>query len=151
LAEAKLTKPLDLFIYTVVREQEISLYGFSEATEKAFFTKLLGVSGVGPKIALQIVGNPIGEFLNAVERGDDAFIARTPGIGKKMAQKIILHLQGKLDLTPEAKALSQSQTEAAEALKNLGYDPATIEFVLNKAPAGADSETLIKFFLTRDT
>ena len=116
-----------------------------------FFTKLLGVSGVGPKIALQIVGNPINEFLNAVERGDDVFIARTPGIGKKMAQKIILHLQGKLDLTPEAKATSQAQIEATDALKNLGYDAATVEFVLKKAPKDADSETLIKFFLTKNS
>ena len=151
LAAAKLEKPISMHIYTVVREQEISLYGFQEAAEKIFFTKLLGVSGIGPKIAIQIVSNPVAEFLSAVERGDDAFITRTPGIGKKMAQKIILELQGKLDLSPEAKATSQAQTEAAEALRNLGYDAATIEFVLQKAPEGANSETLIKFFLTKNS
>lgn len=148
LAEAKIGAGLEMFVYTVVREQELSLYGFSDHAEKMFFTKLLGVSGIGPKIALQIVSNPMAEFLSAVERGDDAFIARTPGIGKKMAQKIILHLQGKLDLTPEAKAVSTAQAEAIEALKNLGYDAATVEVTLKNAPEGADSETLIKFFLT---
>jgi len=148
LANAKLEKPIAIHVFTVVREQEITLYGFMEAHEKAFFTKLLGVSGVGPKMALQIVSNPINEFLNAVENGDDVYIARTPGIGKKMAQKIILHLQGKLDLTPTAKATSKSNLEATEALKSLGYDAATIEFTLKKAPKDADSETLIKFFLT---
>lgn len=150
LAEAKLGKPLQVHIYTVVREQEISLYGFSTVAEKGFFTKLLSVSGIGPKIALQITSNPMGEFLNAVERGDDAFIARTPGIGKKMAQKIILELQGKLDLSPESQATSQTQTEAVEALKGLGYDEGTINFVLKKAPKDIDTEALIKFFLTKN-
>ncbi len=149
LALAGVGKPLEIFIHTIVREQEISLYGFSGLEEKALFEKLIGISGVGPKIALQILSQPIDSFQAAVERGDADFIAQTPGIGKKMAQKIIVELQGKLDLSSSGgNKGNPAQTEAEEALQNLGYDKAHIGLVLKEAPENSSTEDLVKYFLS---
>ena len=151
LAQTKKWANLEVFTHTIVREQELSLYGFSTQDEVLFFEKLIGISGVGPKIALQILSTPINEFQAAVERGDADFIARTPGIGKKMAQKIIVELQGKLDLSsidPTKNPQNPAKAEATQALKGLGYDDATIEFTLKDAPKDADTETLVKYFLS---
>lgn len=136
-------------IFTIVREQEISLYGFASKEEKQLFEKLLTISGVGPKIALQIVSQPPADFIRAVEAGDDAYIAQTPGIGKKMAQKIIVELQGKVDLSQaaaEAKATPR-QDEAIAALQGLGYSANIIKDILKSAPEGADTEALVTYFL----
>ncbi len=148
LAEAKLGEPLECFTHLIVREQELSLYGFATETEQAFFEKIITVSGVGPKMGLQILSQPLNEWLAAVESGKVDYITRTPGIGKKMAQKIIVELKGKLDLSAEAKQTTSNQTEAIEALKSLGYDQGTVQAVLAQAPENADTEALVKFFLS---
>jgi len=149
LAQAKKDQPLDCYVYTRVMETDISLYGFSTLEEKQVFEKLLSVSGIGPKIALQIISGPVDQFFTAVEAGDDAFIAQTPGIGKKMAQKIIVELRGKLDLSVVSGggAVSSAQGEAIEALEGLGYDRSVVQKVLEDAPAGASAEDLVKYFL----
>ena len=136
-------------IFTIVREQEISLYGFASREEKQLFEKLLTISGVGPKIALQIVSQPPADFINAVEQGDDAYIAQTPGIGKKMAQKIIVELQGKIDLsnTATSTATRPHQEEALAALQGLGYSANLIKDRLASAPKDADTEALVTYFL----
>lgn len=148
LAEAKLGETLACFTTLIVREQELSLYGFSTQEEQIFFEKIITVSGVGPKMGLQILSQPLNEWLAAVESGEVDYITRTPGIGKKMAQKIIVELKGKLDLSNQSAKASSAQTEAIEALKGLGYDQGTIQAVLDQAPAEADTETLVKFFLS---
>ena len=151
LAKAHKDQPLSCFVYTRVMETDISLYGFSTIEEKQVFEKLLSVSGIGPKIALQIISGPIDQFFSAVETGDDAFIAQTPGIGKKMAQKIIVELRGKLDLTKLGSGGGaegrRDFIEAIEALEGLGYDKATVQLVLEKAPPELSAEELVKYFL----
>ncbi|NCP67878.1 Holliday junction branch migration protein RuvA [bacterium] len=148
LAETKLGEKLEFFTHLIVREQELTLYGFATQTEQTFFEKIITVSGVGPKMGLQILSQPLNEWLAAVESGEVDYITRTPGIGKKMAQKIILELKGKLDLSAGAAIASSSQREAVEALKSLGYDQGTVNAVLAQAPEGADTEALVKFFLS---
>ncbi len=148
LAEAKVGEALEFYTHLIVREQELTLYGFASETEQAFFEKIITVSGVGPKMGLQILSQPLNEWLAAVESGEVDYITRTPGIGKKMAQKIILELKGKLDLSEGAAQASSSQAEAIEALKSLGYDQGTISAVLAQAPEGAQTEALVKFFLS---
>lgn len=148
LASAKLGASLEFYTHLIVREQELTLYGFATETEKNFFEKIITVSGVGPKMGLQILSQPLKEWLVAVESGNIEAIIRTPGIGKKMAQKIILELKGKLDLSETAALLDASQIEATEALKSLGYDVGTVKGVLAQAPEGADTEMLVKFFLS---
>lgn len=148
LAKAKQGDNLSCFTSLIVREQELSLYGFSTTDEQAFFEKITTVSGVGPKMGLQILSQPIDQFLAAVESGDVDFITQTPGIGKKMAQKIIVELKGKLDLSSSVQSRPSSQNEALEALKGLGYDQGTVQAVLAQAPEGLDTEGLVKFFLS---
>jgi len=150
LAQAKQGRDLSCFTHLIVREQELSLYGFASREEQSFFEKVITVSGVGPKIGLQILSQPMNEFLAAVESGEVDFITRTPGVGKKMAQKIILELKGKLNLSSESvgTAVAPAQMEALEALKNLGYDQATVKAVLEQAPEDLDTEALVKFFLS---
>ncbi len=148
LAESKLGESIECYTHLIVREQELSLYGFATKEEQAFFEKIITVSGVGPKMGLQILSQPMNEWLAAVESGEVEYITRTPGIGKKMAQKIIVELKGKLDLSESAVKASSSQKEAVEALKSLGYDQGTVQAVLAQAPDGADTEALVKFFLS---
>ncbi len=141
-------KSVGVYIHTIVREQEISLYGFLEKEEKIVFEKLIGISGIGPKIGMQIIAGPVDLFFTAVENGDIGTITQTPGIGKKMAQKIIVELQGKLDLTPTASTnISRPKAEATDALVNLGYDRNIVQDILSSASPSADTETLVKFFL----
>jgi len=148
LAMAKEGQNLECYTHLIVREQELSLYGFSTAEEQTFFEKIITVSGVGPKMGLQILSQPMDQWLGAVESGDIDFITQTPGVGKKMAQKIILELKGKLDLSSSPKSLPSAQNEAVEALKGLGYDQGTITAVLEQAPADLSTEDLVKFFLS---
>ena len=148
LVEAEIGHDIEIFTSLVVREQELSLYGFLTRDEQLFFEKITTVSGVGPKMGLQILSQPLDEWLAAVESGDVDFITRTPGVGKKMAQKIIVELKGKLDLSEKAVQVSNHQREALEALQSLGYDQGTIQAVLAQAPDGADTEALVKFFLS---
>lgn len=149
LAEAQQGQSLACFTTLIVREQELSLYGFLTYEEQAFFEKVITVSGVGPKMGLQILSQPLNQWLAAVEGGDVDFITKTPGIGKKMAQKIIVELKGKLDLSSDAITVTApAQQEATEALMQLGYDQATIKAVLDQAPASASTEDLVKFFLS---
>ncbi|MCL4151193.1 UNVERIFIED_CONTAM: hypothetical protein GTU68_013598 [Idotea baltica] len=137
----------EISITTIVREQEITLYGFSNAAEKTLFEKLITISGIGPKIGLQIVSTPTDLFFDAVQKGDVDFISRTPGLGKKTAQKIIIELKGKLDLKEEQSG-NVAVAEALDALQNLGYDHAMIKTVLKNAPEESAAEDLVKYFLT---
>jgi Holliday junction DNA helicase RuvA len=110
-----------LFIHTHVREDAIHLYGFSSEGEKRVFTTLLGISGIGPKVALSIIsGIPYDEFLSAVEAEDLTRLTSIPGLGKKTAQRLVLELRGKLPKEGEAAADSEME-DALSALMNLGY------------------------------
>lgn len=151
LAEVKEGEICSAYIYTVVKETEISLYGFGDVDEKALFQKLIGVSGVGPKTALLVVAVPLEQFLQAVDSGDVAFISKIPGFGKKTSERLILELRGKLDLTKKVenkKTYTPAMEEAEEALINLGYQKNMISRILEGAPQDSSAEDFVKFFLT---
>ena len=137
-------------IFTIVREQEITLYGFGSDDEKMLFEKLISVSGIGPKTALGMISVPVDLFMKSVENGDVPFLTKMPGIGKKTAERLIIELRGKINLQNPAKNMVQNKalSEAADALKNLGYDNNTINKVLESAPENASTEAVIKFFLS---
>ncbi len=137
-------------ISTIVREQEITLYGFGSDDEKNLFEKLIKVSGIGPKTALGMISVPVDLFMKSVENGDVAFLTKMPGIGKKTAERLIIELRGKINLQNPLPAGRQARKfeEAIDALKNLGYDNNTINNVLKDAPKDYDTEELIKFFLS---
>ena len=86
-----------VFVYQAVRDNDISLYGFKNSSEKQLFLKLLDVSGIGPKSALAILANDDNRgLINAINSDDDGYLTKFPGIGKKTAKQIILDLKGKL-------------------------------------------------------
>lgn len=121
---SKLGREAQLFTYLAVRDDAMELYGFSSEDEKALFIKLLGVSGVGPKAAVSILSSfTPNQLISAVQSGDAKLISRANGIGLKTAQKIIIELKGKLDLTDDTSASSAppSAVEAVNALTVLGY------------------------------
>lgn len=140
-----------LYIHTHVREDQLQLYGFCNASGRELFRRLNGVSGIGARMALNLMsGMPLNELVLAIEQADDIAIARTPGIGKKTAQRLILELQGKLtaqvsDSTqPTAGAMRQ---DVHSALINLGYRPALVEKALQGIDPKLDFEQSFKLAL----
>lgn len=142
-----------LFTTLIVRENDLSLYGFPDREQLRLFQLLLGVSGVGPKAALSIVGTLSPEELReAVVNQRAEVLSRAPGIGRKTAEAILLHLKGRLDklggaplsavssdeadLLAALTALGFSLVEAQRALQQLPRDPAlTLEDKLRQALA----------------
>jgi Holliday junction DNA helicase RuvA len=116
-----------LHIHTHVREDVIALYGFMRPEEKLLFEKLIGVSGIGPKLAVTILSGMAADEAVASIRGNDvARLTRIPGIGKKTAERMVLELRDKLPETGTAVAsatpmLSLIADDVLSALVNLGY------------------------------
>ena len=141
-----------IYTYMNVKEDEISLFGFASKEELSVFTLLIGVSGVGPKAALAILSAATPESLAmAIVTGDEKSLTAAPGVGKKIAQRIILELKDKmaresaatgLDFSGGAAvsvpAFTNKATEAAQALAVLGYTSAEVAQALK----GVDVETL---------
>jgi Holliday junction DNA helicase RuvA len=127
LATATPGKTLKLHTYHLVREDQQALYGFRTAEELGFFNLLLTVTGVGPKVALAIVGSrPTADLQLAIMTGDQAVLVSIPGIGKKLAERIIFELKEKVAAAGVAAAGSVAGVGAAEsevvaALQALGY------------------------------
>jgi Holliday junction DNA helicase RuvA len=144
---------LALHTHLVVREDALALYGFESREEKEFFVMLLGVSGVGPRLSLAALSalNPDAMRRAVFHEQADVF-SRVPGVGKKTAQKILLHLQDKIkgvdDLAPVA-SLSDVETEIFEALVALGYSVVEAQAALQTIPKDAppDVETRLRLAL----
>lgn len=132
------------FLYThlVVREDALTLYGFESQADRELFNILLGVDGVGPKVALSVLSTMT---LDAVQRAvfaDEAeLLSRVPGVGKKTAQKMALHLKDKLkptDALAKVAAMSDKDSEVLAALTALGYSvveaQAAIQSIAKDAP-----------------
>jgi len=146
LVKLKQGQRAELSIHTHVREDQITLFGFGSAAERSMFRKLTTVSGIGARMALNLMsGMAADELINAIESADDLAIARTPGIGKKTAQRLILELQGKLGATSGNVSPLQSNhlSEVRSALTNLGYKPAQLDAAL-KTVQPADFETMFR-------
>ena len=109
--------------YLHVREDALQLYGFADAAERALFVQLLGVSGIGPKVALAVVSSASAEELQrAIALRDSARFQAIPGIGKKTAERIVLELEGSLaEVVPPPGAAPSRELVARDALVELGY------------------------------
>jgi holliday junction DNA helicase RuvA len=135
-------REVSLFIFTHVREDQIALFGFHAAQEKALFEKLLSVSGIGPKLAVNILGGMnTADLVGALRAGDADRLTRMPGVGKKTAERMVLELKDKLVEfgVPAAQPRPRHRLEddVLSALINLGYQPAAATQALDKlAPAG---------------
>ncbi|MDQ0197157.1 Holliday junction branch migration protein RuvA [Neobacillus ginsengisoli] len=141
---SKMDSQITVFTYHYVREDLMALYGFESREEKKLFTKLLNVSGIGPKGALAILASgEVQQVVSAIENEDEGFLIKFPGVGKKTARQMILDLKGKLqDIVPDyfpnlfnadsfaVQTKSSSNTafeEAILALKALGYSEKEIK------------------------
>lgn len=147
-------KDIFLYIYTYVREDSIQLYGFYNEDEKRMFIDLLGISGIGPRLALNILSTiPVDKIQSAIDSEDIASLCRVPGLGKKTAHRLILELKGKLpSLEQRADALFE---DTLSALINLGYKRNIAKEALDKAYKNGhrDIESLLKEslrYLTKD-
>jgi Holliday junction DNA helicase RuvA len=110
-----------VYLHQYVREDNISLYGFSSREERAFFNKLISVKGIGPKSALAILAtSELDELKTAIEEGNIEYLQQFPGIGLKASQQIVLDLRKKLDFKKEI-IKNPKVDEVLQALKNLGY------------------------------
>ena len=109
--------------YLHVREDALQLYGFADASERALFAQLLGVSGIGPKVALAVVSSASpDELRRAIALRDSARFQAIPGIGKKTAERIVLELEGSIvDAAPVSDTGAPRELVARDALVELGY------------------------------
>jgi Holliday junction DNA helicase RuvA len=131
-----------LRIHTHVREDALALYGFLTQDEKALFEKLIGVSGIGPKLAVTILsGLAAPDLTDAIRRGEVAKLVRIPGIGKKTAERMVLELRDKMpaasgeEAAAPAGALSATDQDVLSALLNLGCARQNAEAAVRKAKA----------------
>lgn len=128
---------VSLFIHTHVREDALSLYGFLRRDEKRVFERLIGVSGIGPKLAITVLSGIAADALVAALRGNDiAALTRIPGVGKKTAERMVLELRDKLDgfeAAPTAPPASRMEEDVVSALVNLGYQRGPAEHAAKRA------------------
>ena len=144
-----------LYTHLQVKEDSHTLYGFVTKDEKTLFRELIRVNGVGPKVALAILSHlNISALMNAVANDDDALLAKTPGIGKKTAQKLIVELKDRLEkLTLCDQSYSSTHTpstnpntqKAAQALQALGFKVKEAEKMLSSiSDDGLTTEEMIR-------
>ena len=129
-----------MHIHTQVSDDQIALYGFLDREEKRLFERLITVGGVGPKLAIKILSGLNLEFVIQAIRGQDhAQLVRIPGVGKKLAERLVVELKDKLDDFAVAPAQAAVQGPAVDdvlsALTNLGYQRAAAEKAIEKAIA----------------
>ena len=147
-----------LYIHTAVREDAITLFGFATREEKKLFQQLIGVSGVGGKLALNVLSAmPASSFCAAVASGDAKSLSRINGVGKRTAERLIVELKGKLsDIDPAAAPPvdNSAAADAAAALEQLGFRKDAVNKTVNALlaelpPAECTTEHLIRAALLR--
>jgi holliday junction DNA helicase RuvA len=133
-----------LYTYLVVRETELTLYGFESQADRDLFTLLLGVDKVGPKVALSVLSTMnIESVQRAVFSDEPELLSRVPGVGKKSAQKIALHLKDRLkpiDTFASVAAMSDSDSEVLAALTALGYSVVEAQTAIQALPKDAPDD-----------
>lgn len=145
-----------LHTYLQVREDALNLFGFTEAEELAMFELLLGVNGVGPKVAMSILGVLNPDMLRmAVAAEEPAMIARVPGVGKRTAEKIVLELRDKVKQTSGLQTIAEAtdvDSEVIDALISLGYSVVEAQRAVQKLPKEAtDVEERLRLALSQFT
>ena len=157
-AQLKLNQTAKLFITEAIREDAYDIYGFSSREEQRCYELLTTVNGVGPKAAMAILSAGPQNFTLAVMTGDEKLLTAAQGIGKKIAQRIILELKDKiggssveLDFSgpavTAAPAKSNSLAMANAALQELGYSPAEIAAALKGVDPKASTEEMVRYAL----
>ena len=156
-AQLKLNQKAKLYITESIREDAFDLYGFSSREEQRCYSLLTSVNGVGPKAAMAILASGPQNFTLAVMTGDEKLLTAAQGVGKKIAQRIILELKDKigggsmeLDFSGPAVSAPAVQGNAAlanAALQELGYSPAEIAAAMKGVDPSAATEEMVRYAL----
>lgn len=157
LQQAKLGEEVVLYTHLIVREDELSLYGFAAEQEKNMFERLIGISGVGPKAGMAILSSmTLNDIATAILSADARAFSKVNGIGPKTAGRIVLELKDKIDVSEAiggeilASAESTPVAEAMEALISLGYEKSEAVSAVSAVKDLADSaEDLTRMALKR--
>ena len=131
----------ELWIYTHVREDQLNLFGFLSPAEKQLFLSLIKVNGIGPKVAIRILGAaPTSHIIGMIDQGDVKGLTKLPKVGKKTAETIVLELKGKLVLLEEQKQQQafSSRADIVSALVNLGFKMTDVEKVVHEMSPETD-------------
>ena len=131
-----------LRVHTHVREDALQLFGFGTALELALFERLIGISGIGPKLGLAVLsGIEPADLIRAIRHGDLARLTGIPGVGKKTAERIVIELRDRLPVGPGAEATGPDAAQGDQrgdllsALSNLGYQRAAAERAVDRVLA----------------
>ena len=157
LAKIREQAEVTLYTYLHVTENSLDLFGFADNAELASFKQLISISGVGPKVALSILSDITPSKLAlCIASGDSKTLTKSPGVGSKIAQRIVLELKDKVakeqkissaDLQSAAMSSGDNFTEAMTALQTLGFNPAQCSAALSGADPSGTVEELIKYGL----
>jgi Holliday junction DNA helicase RuvA len=148
--------PVQLRIYTHVREDTIALFGFKSANEKLMFEQVTSISGIGPKLGITILsGMPVEELVAAIRQSNLARLTSIPGIGKKTAERLVVELRDKLakvvavpagEQAAKASVL-QPQDDVISALVNLGYAKPSAEKAVQTVVSASKTEPVFEELL----
>jgi Holliday junction DNA helicase RuvA len=150
--------PVQLQIYTHVREDTIALFGFKTSKEKMVFEHLTSISGIGPKLGITILsGMPVDELVFAIRQSNLARLTSIPGVGKKTAERLVVELRDKLaklqavavEASLAVEPISQQQEDVISALVNLGYAKLAAEKAVQTAISTANGEPPFEELLRR--
>ncbi len=148
LSRADAGREVTVETYLHVREDVLQLYGFADSGERELFTRLLGVSGIGPKVALAVVSSGSSDELRrAIALDDPARFQVIPGIGKKTAERIVLELKGSIAdaiVEPGSGSVGSAELVARDALVELGYSVVEAERVLAGVDPGLPPEERVR-------
>lgn len=146
---------LSLWIHTHVREDTLALYGFGSKEDLAFFELLITVNGIGPKMAMEIMNEPAAAIQNAILSGNIAALTKISGVGKKLAERLVLELKNKVvpgdssTLSSKPSSSGLKDEDAVAALESLGYKRHHIQKVFGELNEELTTEELIRVFLQR--
>lgn len=146
---------LELYIHTSVREDDISLYGLPSADSIKFFNQLISVQGIGPKMATDMMSLPSDNIKNAIITGDTGTLTSIPGVGKKIAERLVTELKDKIEMISTGSfpqhakgSLKRENEEAIDALISLGYQRHEIVRRLKEMPEKIQKpEDIVRYFL----
>lgn len=140
----ELESNVTVYVYNQIKEDEYSLYGFKTTDERELFLKLIGVKGLGPKMALPMFATgSIAGIIDAIDRENILYLTKFPKIGEKLARQIILDLKGKLASKEEISG-DASYDELVSVLESLGYKNSEIKKILPKVNASLNLENQVK-------
>ena len=155
-AAAPADATVELFTHLVTRDDTMALFGFRSLTERALFRVLVKVNGVGPKLAMTVLGAlPPAELARCVADREIGRLTKVPGIGKKTAERIVMELQDRLDELPAAAGaapadIDREAEDAVRALVGLGWRPTEARKVVESVHVdGESTENLIRSALKR--